>query len=155
MDTSSLREAIVASFPRLGGQRFTIIGPASRAYNCVAYVAGDSTQWWGSSQQAYWPPGLEPSRRTESLIEMFESLGYERCGSAELEGGFRKIALYEDSGNWKHVAVQTTEGRWRSKLGEGPGIEHESPESLSGENYGNPTVFMRRPLQPYADEAEE
>ena len=148
MATSSLREAIVDIFPRLGGERFAVIGPVSRVYNCVAYAAGDSTQWWGNFEGDYWPPRLERSHQTASLIELFESLGYERCAGAELEGGFRKVALYEYSGEWKHVAVQTPEGRWRSKLGEGPVIEHHSPESLSGEKYGSPTVFMRRPLQP-------
>ena len=40
--------------------------------------------------------------------------------------------------------AQNPDGAWHSKMGEGPVIEHPSPDSLSGGPYGNPTVFMRR-----------
>ena len=79
-------------------------------------------------------------------MEVFVGLGYEQCDDSDAEGGYQKIALYEAQGDWMHAAVQMPSGRWRSKMGMGPLIEHDNPESLAGENYGVPTVFMRRGL---------
>ncbi|MDE2787047.1 MAG: hypothetical protein OXL37_10335 [Chloroflexota bacterium] len=42
--------------------------------------------------------------------------------------------------------MQMLNGRWRSKMGKGPVIEHRSPESLTGGLYGNVHCFMRRPV---------
>lgn len=69
-----------------------------------------------------------------------------QCQDSSLESGYEKFALYEESGVWTHAAVQTRTGRWRSKMGQGPVIEHLSPESLSNGMYGNPTICMRRAL---------
>jgi len=80
-----------------------------------------------------------------SLIEVFAGIGYQRCEDSRLESGYEKVALYEEQGEWTHAARQTPNGRWRSKIGEGPLIEHLSPESLAGGVYGDPTVYMRRP----------
>ena len=48
------------------------------------------------------------------------------------------------SGMWTHAALQTPNGRWRSNLGEGPLIEHQTPHGVSGELYGRPYLYMRR-----------
>ena len=69
---------------------------------------------------------------------------YEPCESSHVEDGHQKVALYEVQGQAKHAALQMPNGRWRSKMGRGPLIEHRSPESLSDGIYGEPTVFMRR-----------
>ncbi len=81
----------------------------------------------------------------ESLIEVFAGLGYQRCRDGGLESGYEKVALYEEQGAWKHAARQMPNGRWRSKMGEGPLIEHRSPESLAGGMYGEPATYMRKP----------
>lgn len=69
-----------------------------------------------------------------------------QCQDSSLEKEYEKVALYEKQDEWMHAALQTPNGRWRSKMGQGPVIEHLSPESLSGGMYGNPTVYMRRAL---------
>ena len=80
----------------------------------------------------------------ESLVEVFGGLDYEPCDNSGLESGFEKVALYEREGRFEHAALQTPTGRWRSKMGQGPLIEHRRPESLGGGMYGNPTIHMRR-----------
>ena len=71
---------------------------------------------------------------------------FEQCQDSNLESGYEKVGLYEEPGMWKYAALQTPTGCWRSKMGQGPVIEHLSPESLSGGMYSNPTVYMRRAL---------
>lgn len=145
MDTSEWTQSLVEVFPRLSGETFEIVAQPSIRYNCIAYAAGDVGQWWGIVEEDnYWPDYATRTDRMESLSEVFTGLGYQQCQDSSLETGFEKVALYEEDGVWTHAALQTPNGRWRSKMGRGPIIEHISPESLSDGIYGNPTIYMRR-----------
>ena len=132
------------SFPNLRSQGFTVAEPPSDRYNCIAYAAGDNNRWWEYTRRHYWPSYATRSARIESLQEVFAGLGFEECDDGSIEPGYQKVALYEDDGEYQHASIQMPSGAWRSKMGEGPVIEHFSPDSLSGGPYGNPTVFMRR-----------
>ena len=146
MDTSEWRQTLVQDFPNLSGETIEILAPSSIRYNCIAYAAGDTSKWWGTVEEDnYWPDYATRTRRTESLIEVFTGLGFQRCRDGRLESGYEKVALYEDHGLWQHAALQTPTGRWRSKMGEGPLIEHLNPESLADGMYGSPVIYMRRP----------
>ena len=134
------------SFPHLRDEGFTVVDPPSNTYNCIAYAAGDTNQWWAHTPDRYWPPHATRSNSIASLREAFAGLGYEECEDGSVEPGYHKIALYEDQGAWEHASVQMPNGAWHSKMGRGPLIEHRSPESLSGGMYGEVHCFMRRPL---------
>ena len=134
------------SFPNLRHEGFTVVDPPSDTYNCIAYAAGDTSQWWAYISDSYWPPCATRSELIASLLEVFAGLGYEQCDDSRIEDGYQKVALYETQGVWTHAAVQMPSGVWRSKMGEGPVIEHRSAESLSGGPYGDVHCFMRRPL---------
>ena len=145
MDTSEWRQTLVQNFPRLSSETFEIVAPASIRYNCIAYAAGDASTWWGTvKEDNYWPEDATRTNRMASLIEVFTGLGFQQCRNSSLESGFEKVALYEAQGLWTHAALQTPTGRWRSKMGQGPLIEHLNPDSLSDGMYGSPTVYMRR-----------
>ena len=135
---------LAGAFPRLAREGYEIVGEPTRQYNCIAYAAGDTNEWWWPRGGRYWPDYAPRTQRVESLVEVFGGLGYEPCENNGLESGFEKIALYEEEGRFEHAALQTRTGRWRSKMGQGPLIEHLSPESLAGGSYGNPTILMRR-----------
>lgn len=144
MDTSSWTRLLTAAFPKLESEGFEIVGEPTTEYNCIAYAAGDTTEWWWPNGTGYWPPWATLDNRMESLKEAFVGIGYELCDDAYAEAGYQKVALYEIEGRFQHAALQMFNGTWRSKMGEGPVIEHSNPESLSGEVYGHATVFMRR-----------
>ena len=131
-------------FPSLRNEGFTVVDPPSDRYNCIAYAAGDTSQWWDHTPRRYWPSYATRSERIESLQELFVGLGFRQCDDGSFEPGYQKVALYEDGGEYQHAAIQMRNGAWRSKMGPGPVIEHPSPESLSDGPYGNPTVYMRR-----------
>ena len=146
MDISDWTITLVEVFPGLSGETIEIVAPNSKWYNCISYAAGDVSEWWDILEGDYfWPDFATRSRSIESLIEVFVGLGFQQCQDSSLESSYEKVALYEEQGVWKHAALQTPTGRWRSKMGQGPVIEHLSPESLCDGIYGNPTVFMRRP----------
>ena len=146
MATSSWAQALIAAFPGLASEDLEIVEEPSAWYNCIAYAAGYASNWWWPDGINYWPPWATETDRIESLIEVFAGLGYEQCDDSHFEEGYQKVALYEVQGEAKHAAVQMPNGRWRSKMGQGPVIEHRSPESLSDGIYGNATVYMRKSI---------
>ncbi len=133
------------SFPNLRNEGVNVVEPPSDRYNCVAYAAGDTSQWWDHTPRRYWPSYATRSARIESLQEVFAGLGFGQCDDDSFEPGYQKVALYEDDGEYQHASVQMPDGAWHSKMGEGPVIKHLNPESLSGGPYGEPTIYMRRP----------
>ena len=144
MDTPSWARMLIEAFPNLSEDDLEIVEQTSTRYNCIAYAAGDTSNWWEPAERRYWPDYATRSDRIESLIEVFAGLGFQQCEDSNFEDNYEKVALYEEQGAWKHAALQTFAGRWRSKMGRGPLIEHRSPQSLSGGMYGEATVYMRR-----------
>ncbi|MCY4276579.1 MAG: hypothetical protein OXE81_01915 [Gammaproteobacteria bacterium] len=143
MDTASWERLLAEQFPKLASEGFHIVEQASRRYNCIAYAAGDTTDWWWPGR--YWPPWATVNHKIESLEELFAGLDYGECDDDSFEAGYEKVVLYVSFGRFEHAARQVPTGRWRSKMGRGPLIEHLSPESLAGGVYGSPTAYMRRP----------
>ena len=138
------KKEIVALFPNLPLEEIKIIGDETPQYNCIAYAAGDDTKWWEPG--AYWPSWATLDKSLGSLVEVFSGLGYTPCANCDLEPGYQKVALYADGENMTHVALQTANGRWRSKIGQSYLIEHPTPQSLNSEAYGEVKVIMRRPV---------
>ena len=134
---------IEQSFPGLAATGYQVTSEATETYNCIAYAAGDDSRWWDYWSGSYWP-NAQPSPLIDDLVEVFLSLGFERCVNAEEEIGFQKVALYAKGLMWKHAAKQLPGGAWSSKLGPDEDIQHESPEALAGELYGVVHCIMRR-----------
>jgi hypothetical protein len=101
----------------------------------------------------YWPPGVAKDESLESWLKIFEIHGYRLCDSADLEPDYEKIAIYgnPESLQPEHVARQKKSGVWVSKLGKGADIEHDTLAALSGDVYGEPIRFMKRPRDPKAE----
>ena len=135
-----------ALLPGLNRGEYWVTSPASDRYNCIAWAAGDDTDWWWPSPQHYWPEGLPRVERLESFREAFEALGYRECATAELEPGFEKVAIFTKDGFPTHAARQLPNGHWTSKLGEWQDIEHQHLNAV-GSNasiYGNVALLLRR-----------
>lgn len=147
MATPSERARLVRDFPKLAGEEFQIIGPVSDRYNCLAYAAGDTSQPWSDEPEDYWPPQVARNPSITGLENLFRWLGYKKCKGPRLEAAYQKVALYASKGLWTHAALQTPDGRWRSKLGKGVLIEHQSPLSVTGDLYGNVYLYMRKKRQ--------
>ena len=156
------------NFPFLTKDLYEVTDDESDEYNCIAFAAGDETRWWWPDPGGdyYWP--IQKREETiEAFIEMFESLGYQKCWRSRQKQGFEKIALYCDpigcvATPWHaevlpnsptHAAKQFRNGFWRSKLGSWEQIEHKTLECLNGTDrtgqrtsYGEPTKFLKRQI---------
>jgi hypothetical protein len=136
-------------FPYLAATGYSPKSEKSRAYNCIAYAAGDETRKWVGYREIgyYWPDGATEGHTLDALRSAFEQLGFDFCDSGALESEFEKVALYVDKdGLWTHAAKQSADGTWTSKLGNLEDILHRTPEAVSGPDpaYGQVSCFMKR-----------
>lgn len=118
-------------------------------YNCIAFAAGDDQRWWEPiafpSPGYYWPEGADRGAGVDALVSCYEKCGFEVCDNGEPEDGYTKIALYaNEDGAWTHAARQLNGGEWTSKLGRHVDIRHRTAACVSGPEYGEPQVFMRK-----------
>jgi hypothetical protein len=118
-------------FPKLFGDRYSLISGRTKRYNCIAWAAGDA--WWEASPDGYWPEGIRNDGSVEAAIELFQSLGFTRThlGDVGLEEGVVKVAIYGDAAGYTHAARQLPSGRWTSKIGKLQDIEHDSLDALT------------------------
>ena len=144
-------------FPNLTGTQLHITSPIDWDYNCVAWVFGDNTKWYepfgdvlpSASPPYYWPegvPGRPNDNRLVTYVKLFESEGFRVTENELVESGYTKIAIYAKDDEFRHVARQTADGKWSSKLGKQEDVTHElrALESDSKFGYGTATIFMKK-----------
>jgi hypothetical protein len=136
-------------FPNLAATEYRVTSPPTRRYNCFAWAAGESEQWWNPLEPEnpyYWINGVPAELTISAFIQAYRTLGYEPCDRADLEPGFEKIAIYATpDGEPTHAARQLANGQWTSKLGRWEDIEHEL-EGLVCEMYGSVKQILQRPI---------
>ena len=137
------RDGIQSLCPGLAGESYEITSPPDPVYNCIAYAAGITDDWWSHGGLHTWP-GAPRSPDISSLIIVFRNQGYEMCADASAEAGYEKVALYAAHGLWTHAARQLPGGQWSSKIGVHEDISHQSPQSLAGDSYGEVHCIMHR-----------
>ncbi|MGA9055223.1 MAG: hypothetical protein WB763_01800 [Terriglobia bacterium] len=144
-------------FPKLKGEGYCPTSEKSDRPNCIGWALYDKNQYWDPDligvKGYYWPPGVPRTHTLNSWTKVFELHGYRICRHSELEPGFEKVALYVTPGTNipEHVARQKASGKWVSKLGTGADIEHNTLNGLSGDFYGVPVRYMKRPRLPGAE----
>lgn len=152
LDNPTDRNTISSSFPALNNDRlWKIKSPVDGTYNCIAFAAIREDIWWWPEQQDFdgveWPFSLPGNRHLTTFQELFRNLKYEVCDSAQFEKGYQKIAIYTEIGNIErctHAARQKNNGIWISKLGPNWDIEHATPYSIEGNEYGQVACIMKR-----------
>jgi hypothetical protein len=137
--------------PHLNTGNCKITSPATNAYNCIAWAAGNSRQWWDPNGLYYWPKGVPREVSLDAVLQVYERLGLAICVGGELEAGFEKIAIFvKEVGIGKiptHAARQLESGEWTSKMGPCEDISHTSVDAVGGPAYGEVRFFMSRPKQ--------
>lgn len=88
--------ALELLFPNLARSGYTVTSPATPVYNCIAWAAGVTDDWWWPDPMGVsgWPPQAPRAETTEAFLAAFECLGYVRCDNPAREDGFEKVALY-------------------------------------------------------------
>ena len=91
MDASEGTDELAGLFPKLATEGFEILEPPTVRYNCIAFAAGDTGNWWSFHQPEYWPGGATRSNSIDSLVEVFAAIGFEQCDAGGVEPGFEKV----------------------------------------------------------------
>src|SRR4051812_3164608 len=93
-------------FPGLRGRPYAITSPPDGDYNCIAWAAGDSKQWWWPDAAAddAWPTGVTRAETLVAFRDAFATLGYVVCDDERLEPGYEKVAVFALAGVPKHAA---------------------------------------------------
>jgi|SRR5579871_1032472 len=145
--TYSVHPNFSADFPNLTPQLCANeVSDATPDYNCIAWAASSSTEWWEPDQffQYYWPDGVAREYTLKAFMDAYRTIGFGEAKSSGLEQGIEKIAIFTRNGFPTHAARQLPSGLWISKLGEFEDIQHETLHCVSGPLYGIPQVFMER-----------
>jgi len=116
-------------------------------YNCVGFAIGDPN-WWDhvGEEGTTWPADLIGRGSLNDYLEVFQRHGFRTCDRAEgtvAVPGWENIAVFQEAGEFSHVAIQLASGRWISKLGDFEDIEHPL-EPMEGRFYGDVSTFMKR-----------
>jgi hypothetical protein len=88
---------IESTFPRLRREGYRITSSESTDYNCFAWAAHDSQNWWSPVDGFgyHWPRGVTKTLKLESFVELYQrQYDCQICDSHRLEPGFEKIAIY-------------------------------------------------------------
>jgi hypothetical protein len=133
-------------FPDLARTGYQVTSPPDPIYNCIAWAAGRTDQWWWPDPGGFefWPPGVPRMATLAAFAQAFATLGYTACPDPALEAGWEKVAIFTLNDDPTHAARQLSTGRWTSKLGPDDDIEHEL-EGLVGPAYGTVAIILRRP----------
>lgn len=132
------------SFPNSEKEPFIITSPENTHYNCVAWALGDTENWWEPDEDYCWLPHLELDDRLQTVQQLFEYFGFEVVSQPDWENQIEKIALYSNDGLFcSHVAKQTVDGHWTSKLGISFDVKH-SLQTLEAGIYGHLAVVLQK-----------
>lgn len=154
--SAEIARMIKSCFPGLVEDKsFKLTSPADPNYNCIAWAYQKDDQWMQPpggvklpflDGVTFWPEGASKTTNISSLVEAFQTKGYEKCDTYNYEEGFMKVALYWNplTQDWTHAARQHKDGTWTSKLGRENDIQHGTPFSIEGEAYGKVYCFMKR-----------
>ncbi len=131
--------------PSLKTARYTVTSKRTVLYNCIAWAAGESHRCWWPDDSYYWPDKADRSVTIDAFVQAYATIGYIRCADGSVEDGLEKVAIYAAGGHPKHAAKQLADGTWSSKCGTLEDISH-TLDGLKCPNYGEPVVFLSRPV---------
>jgi|CXWL01.1.fsa_nt_gi hypothetical protein len=134
--------------PNLSSRPHRQTSDPTEDYNCIAYAVGDKQQPWWPYPGYKWPAECTYDDTVDSFIEMFKTLGYEKCDDGSTEKNTDKVAIYAIGNEAKHAAIQCARwgGKWRSKCGDFADIEHDL-SALEDDTYGRVVAFLRRAIR--------
>lgn len=134
------------NFHQLQAGTYAITSDSSDDYNCIAWAADDTENWWWpiDCPDVYWPEGLPYEVSRSNFITAFRQLGYRSCADGSVEKGFEKVVIYVTADDKPTHMAKQLGGVWSSKLGDGYDIAHEYLSGIDCRAYGQARYFLRR-----------
>ncbi len=138
-----------ADFPESVQKPFIKTSEVTPSYNCIAWAAGDSSNWYEPDPMGlyYWPPNVPRQYSIVAYIQVYESIGYIKCDNENLEEGYEKVAVFGKKHIPTHAAKQLSSGLWSSKLGKDIDVSH-TIDGIENGLYGNIVQYLKRKKEP-------
>lgn len=133
--TTSLRRRYLPNMKE--GENFIFTSTATDDYNCCSWALGNDEE----NIILYTAEGAYDTRLS-SYVDYYKSIGFRECKDGEFREGYSTIVIFALGDEFTHVARRKDSTTWASKLGEWEDIEHSDLDSLSGDYYGNPVIFL-------------
>jgi hypothetical protein len=132
------------------GENFHFSSLKKKGFKCIWYALmverGDVDMLWFRDAFELDPNKLDHSAK--GYADCFHKyFGFEVCNNYKYEEGFVKIVLYQDkNSDFKHVARVLPNDNMTSKMGNYEDIEHYTMDAVSGDEYGYPTIIMKKKI---------
>jgi hypothetical protein len=136
---------VPANFPRLAAVgSYERTSDKTSEYNCIAWVAHITDDWWWPELDSYWPDPSATNPTLDGFRRVFHDRGFRKAKTADHDWGYEKVCVYLNGGIPTHMARQLPSGKWTSKLGHGWDISHLTLEQLHDSVYGKAEEILRR-----------
>lgn len=101
LDTAKNREELIEAFQRLSDDdNFCITSRKTPSYNCIAWAMGFDDRWVdyypdsNTARKKWWPEGVDRDFRPETLVRVFEMMGFVVCDDDMPEDGYPYLKIY-------------------------------------------------------------
>jgi len=105
---SPLNPELLSYHENLTSGNHRVTSPDSDEYNCIAWAAEDTSNWWWPSQNpedAFWPEGIDRMATLDAFQAAFMLRGFEPCLEDAFEPGYEKIAVYDLGGGTFDISI--------------------------------------------------
>ena len=131
-------------FPQLlEGANFEFTSEVDFNYNCFAWALSYSDKYFANAKGSHWPWKELSDSTVEGYVGVCELHGFAPSESDGFKPGYEKIAIFEDEEGISHACRTDRIGRWKSKLGVGPDIDHDTLSDL-GDTYGRVVKILEK-----------
>jgi hypothetical protein len=140
------RSLLKKNFPDLvEGESFEFTSPVDLNYNCLAWALSYDTRYLDKGNGCHWPWEDAASDTAEGWARVCEHHGFTFVpdNDTSFVKGIEKIAILKHQSGELHATRQSCAGKWKSKLGWGPDIDHSDLQPLECE-YGKVVYVLQK-----------
>lgn len=140
------RQLIKQTLPDLvEGVSFTFASPVDLNYNCLAWALSYDNRYLDKGNGCYWPWDDCSAETAEgwACVCKHHNFTVVADGDISFVPGVEKIAILRNDDGDLHAARQDSNGKWKSKVGFGPDIDHADLKGIE-RAYGKVVIVLQK-----------
>lgn len=140
------RQLVKECFPDLvEGVSFEFTSPVDYNYNCLSWALSNNHDLLQEVCGGFWPWHHLDDDTVEGWTGVCQIHGFTPLDdlNTSLVPGYEKIAILENTAGELHATRSDRNGIWKSKLGDGPDIDHDGLDGLAG-TYGKVVRVLQK-----------
>lgn len=140
------RQLIREALPDLvEGVSFGFTSPVDLNYNCLAWALSYDNRYLDKGNGCYWPWEDCSPDTAEGWACVCQHHGFTVVTDSDIgfTPGIEKVAILRNDAGELHATRQRSDGKWKSKLGWGPDIDHDDLKSIE-RVYGGVVIVLQK-----------